>query len=316
MGGGLWGASSKNHDKEKDELSFQECQISTKRQIEMSKKKLADLEAAKNELIGEADHQRSAQMKKASEEFEAKMRIADSQSENLKFERQTALEEAGNQQHANEVRAAKSRERADKCREAIRLQQEAKKKENAALSQCVAKIGGQTTQKNTVEEAVALLHTVLQLMGKIKTTYANVKMFWTAVSKESTMLAEKANNLNEFADLGDRKMLEENVRVSAQSWACLGYVSNQAHRAMIEAKEHVDGVMSALPHGEQNEKTKRLVDDLQKKLQDEQQRQALEEVWFKASEELPKEGDSLPAVRGSEEAKWNDVQPPAKKRKV
>jgi len=122
------------------------------------------------------------------------------------------------------------------------------RKENRALAETLAGMKSMKTEKTQVEQTVVSLTTCVQALGKIVTTFKNVKLFWQCISLQSASVGAEVQGVVEAHDkdelLGD---LSDAFKASAVNWATLGHMNLVAHGAMTGAKGQIDGFMQNLP---------------------------------------------------------------------
>jgi len=143
-----------------------------------------------------------------------------------------------------------------------RLLADQRRSQNAALAKNVEAMKTMAKDKTQVEKTILCLTTTIRTMGKVVTTFKDVKLFWECVSKHCMTLA----GLNETimvvwngADDDEKEiegfdLISEQFYESAVGWAALGSVNRKANVAMIAAKKSVDSKMTSLPGPEETEK--------------------------------------------------------------
>jgi len=161
------------------------------------------------------------------------------------------------QQHADSLEAQESMQRAQ--RQHLQNQQ---REQTELLAQTVEELKHMRVEKDNVESALKSLQLCVVTLGKIRVTFADVKMFWEQVATHCKKLAKDAsadgsvqamiNVIVDDPDVKDILMDEftEQLIDSAKSWAALGLQSNTAWGAMVEAKGGMDALMADIPVGD------------------------------------------------------------------
>jgi hypothetical protein len=165
--------------------------------------------------------------------------------------------------------------------QASKMRHELSKQRNqlaGALAKNITEMETMREDKTQVEQTVITLASCMQTMGMVKTTFVSTKMFWEMVASKCHMLAGMKENFERTGkqagkdmDRGHvergKKKLKDCVFQSAQCWAGVGSVCLEAHTAINDAREKVNGVMCKLPSGEATEQEiKKLVGDMQPRL--------------------------------------------------
>jgi len=157
------------------------------------------------------------------------------------------------------------------------------REENADLAKTIAEMSTMKTDKSQAEQTVLCLMACVKILGKIVTTFKNVKLFWQCVAQHCTQLA--AMNQQCVGAIADWNILEEDekeleqddvldlLRESTVSWAALGKVNIEAHKAMCAAKINTDALVDDLPDPSDPELMKKLdasLESLEKSLESDQ----------------------------------------------
>lgn len=112
--------------------------------------------------------------------------------------------------------------------------------------------------KTQVEQAIFLLRFAHGILGKVKTTFLQVKTFWALLVQDCKTIASMKSSIMKdggklTADANERRFkffktkFNEDIVRGGQNWACVGRVSILAYDAVVEARKTVDGVMENLP---------------------------------------------------------------------
>merc|ERR1712150_458795 len=135
-----------------------------------------------------------------------------------------------------------------------------KREQNGELKKTLAEMQGMNTTHTEVEKTVVCLSACVQTLGKIVTTFANVKLFWQCVANHSKSLADLNKTLIdevkvfEAADADEQELSKDDITdmlsESAVNWAALGQINQEAHKAMVSAKTNTDKLMIDLPDGD------------------------------------------------------------------
>jgi len=165
--------------------------------------------------------------------------------------------------------------------QASKMRHELSKQRNqlaGALAKNITEMETMRADKTQVEQTVITLASCMRTMGMVKTTFISTKMFWEMVASKCHMLAGMKENFERTGkqagkdmDRGHvergKKKLMDCVFQSAQCWAGVGSVCLEAHTAINDAREKVNGVMCKLPSGEATEQEiKKLIGDMQPRL--------------------------------------------------
>lgn len=131
------------------------------------------------------------------------------------------------------------------------------REENADLAKTIAEMSTMKMDKSQVEQTVLCLMACVKILGKIVTTFKNVKLFWQCVAQHCTQLADMnqqcVGTIAGWSILDeDEKELEQDdvldlLRESTVSWATLGKVNMEAYKAMCAAKSNIDNLVGDLP---------------------------------------------------------------------
>jgi len=129
--------------------------------------------------------------------------------------------------------------------------------QRARLKQSVKEMEGMTVHKTAIEQALKCLSVTLQTMGRVKTTFSTVELFWRAVAEQCKQLGAMKDELGkvwEIADEDEKELdpfdvIKEGFQQSAVQWAALGLVNHKAHSKMVEAMDGINAKMCALPNG-------------------------------------------------------------------
>merc|ERR1712136_87104 len=269
-------ASQKQEEPKKETASEQSGS-----QMEME---LADLREKTRSVHGELENLnsklKSAENAEDKETLDGKKKIRDleEQIEKQKKIAQQIQETMSNLSAAMDRRAVSLEEQEA---QASKVRHELAKQRNelaGALAKNITEMETMRENKTRVEQTVITLASCMRTMGMVKTTFLTTKMFWEMVASKCQMLAGMKEN---FARIGKRagkdmdsghvergrKKLMDCVCQSAQCWAGVGSVCLEAHTAINDAMEKVNGVMCKLPSGEATEQEiKKLIADMQPRL--------------------------------------------------
>lgn len=149
-------------------------------------------------------------------------------------------------------RRSSYRENLAKATEERRKVASLKRDQNAQLQSALSAISTRSVKEHSLQASIQLLQTCVQTLGKIVTTFKNVKMFWQAVATHCQSLVALKDDVKEVWDIcGEYEdTVKEAVLQSAVSWAALGKVNYEAHLAMVASKAETDKLMCTLPDGE------------------------------------------------------------------
>lgn len=145
------------------------------------------------------------------------------------------------------------REQAQKAKDRARQLADQKRAVNADLAASVSQLGSQQVKEHTLSETVKILGVCLKTMGKIVTTFKDVKTFWMSVAKHCQHLTTLAEEAKEMIEINDGEVDQDvlaAVYQSANNWAALGSVCLRAHHTMISSKTQTDNIMKDLPAGD------------------------------------------------------------------
>eukprot|EP00929_Paragymnodinium_shiwhaense_P090339 TRINITY_DN5048_c0_g1_i8.p1 TRINITY_DN5048_c0_g1~~TRINITY_DN5048_c0_g1_i8.p1 ORF type:complete len:576 (-),score=197.65 TRINITY_DN5048_c0_g1_i8:361-2088(-) len=150
------------------------------------------------------------------------------------------------------------------------------REQNAALKESVAKMDGMKENLSELQQILLVLKTVVQVMGKIVTTFKNVKLFWTCVQGHCMKLKDTNDIMLliwKEADEDEKEsegfdVIKSQFYESVAGWCALGMISHKANKAIVDAKEFIDEeVMCKLPGGEvAYGKVKEMINDLKSSL--------------------------------------------------
>jgi len=250
-------------------------------QMEME---LANLREKKRSVHGELENLnsklKSAENAEDKETLDGKKKITDleEQIEKQKKIAQQIQETMRNLSAAMDRRAVSLEEQEA---QASKMRHELSKQRNqlaGALAKNITEMETMRADKTQVEQTVITLASCMRTMGMVKTTFISTKMFWEMVASKCHMLAGMKENFERTGkqagkdmDRGHvergKKKLMDCVFQSAQCWAGVGSVCLEAHTAINDAREKVNGVMCKLPSGEATEQEiKKLIGDMQPRL--------------------------------------------------
>jgi len=148
----------------------------------------------------------------------------------------------------SQLQALQAKEQA--ALERARMLADQRRQNNSQLAEALSKINKTETHKSEVEKSIECLVAVINMLGKIKTTFVQVKTFWQAVGAHCRKIADQDKQM--LSDLPDWLELEQvvegeaSLRESAHSWAALGLVNLQAFKAVTAAQVVCDQGMSTL----------------------------------------------------------------------
>jgi len=269
-------ASQKQEEPKKETASEQSGS-----QMEME---LADLREKTRSVHGELENLnsklKSAENAEDKETLDGKKKITDleEQIEKQKKIAQQIQETMSNLSAAMDRRAVSLEEQEA---QASKMRHELSKQRNqlaGALAKNITEMETMRADKTQVEQTVITLASCMRTMGMVKTTFISTKMFWEMVASKCHMLAGMKENFERTGkqagkdmDRGHvergKKKLMDCVFQSAQCWAGVGSVCLEAHTAINDAREKVNGVMCKLPSGEATEQEiKKLIGDMQPRL--------------------------------------------------
>jgi len=260
---------------------LQSCKQVASEQMEME---LANLREKTRSVHGELENLnsklKSAENAEDKETLDGKKKITDleEQIEKQKKIAQQIQETMRNLSAAMDRRAVSLEEQEA---QASKMRHELSKQRNqlaGALAKNITEMETMRADKTQVEQTVITLASCMRTMGMVKTTFISTKMFWEMVASKCHMLAGMKENFERTGkqagkdmDRGHvergKKKLMDCVFQSAQCWAGVGSVCLEAHTAINDAREKVNGVMCKLPSGEATEQEiKKLIGDMQPRL--------------------------------------------------
>lgn len=128
--------------------------------------------------------------------------------------------------------------------------------QNADLAGQLSTLSNLRVEENSLELSIELLTTCVKTLGKVVTTFKNVKLFWEAVAEHCKSLVSMQDTVKDMWEINEEFAgeVEEAVFQSAVSWAALGRVNLDANRAMVASKQITDNIMCSLPDGEASKK--------------------------------------------------------------
>jgi len=260
---------------------LQSCKQVASEQMEME---LANLREKTRSVHGELENLdsklKSSENAEDKETLDGKKKITDleEQIEKQKKIAQQIQETMSNLSAAMDRRAVSLEEQEA---QASKMRHELSKQRNqlaGALAKNITEMETMRADKTQVEQTVITLASCMRTMGMVKTTFISTKMFWEMVASKCHMLAGMKENFERTGkqagkdmDRGHvergKKKLMDCVFQSAQCWAGVGSVCLEAHTAINDAREKVNGVMCKLPSGEATEQEiKKLIGDMQPRL--------------------------------------------------
>jgi len=126
----------------------------------------------------------------------------------------------------------------------------AKRQANADLQGKLEELKGMKVSHDDLEKAVKALEVVIVTMGRVKTTFTNVRVFWDSVAKHCHLLSKGKENIEFLKEIeGSADDMKQEIAGQAINWAALGRVNMVAHSAMVQSAESVDELMQNLPVG-------------------------------------------------------------------
>jgi len=148
--------------------------------------------------------------------------------------------------------AEQFREKMFKAMEEQKKIMEDKREANVDLARQLETISQYSEQEHSLNMSVELLGTCISTLGKIVTTFKDVRMFWQQVARHCKHLVALKDDVNDMWECceGFDNDVKNSVMQSAVSWAALGRVNYEAHVAMVKSKEVTDNIMCKLPEGE------------------------------------------------------------------
>lgn len=126
----------------------------------------------------------------------------------------------------------------------------AKRQANADLQGKLEELKGMKVSHDDLEKAVKALEVVIVTMGRVKTTFTSVRVFWDSVSKHCHLLSKGRENIEFLKEIdGSADDMKQEIGGQAINWAALGKVNMVAHYAMVQSAGSVDELMRNLPVG-------------------------------------------------------------------
>lgn len=137
---------------------------------------------------------------------------------------------------------------------------------NAQLAACVTNLRNHRSTKNDIQQAIRSLEVSVITLGKVVTTFQNVRKFWIGVEEHCKNLTDMGT-IELLAEEAD--MFIDEIKDSGLSWLALGKITLTASQAIQESEHKIDDVLSNLPSGQQaqqivNKVSTELLDKLKK----------------------------------------------------
>jgi hypothetical protein len=122
-------------------------------------------------------------------------------------------------------------------------------------------------KRSYIGKAVKSLDICVQLMGQIKITFTNVRIFWESIASMCHSLSKyDTQRLDDMSLRGLAKYVERQM----VQWVAIGHLNYLANKGIVAAKDKVDAGMNSLPTKSEADKIlENDADDIAKMLQEE-----------------------------------------------
>jgi len=123
------------------------------------------------------------------------------------------------------------------------------------LAKMISKLGSDKLEIGDLETTIKMIAMLINVLGQIKTTFENLKLFWNMQETECNNLQRLCEQTEEtLGKLADNDsyaragqiVLKKRVRDSVIQWATLFKVNHDGFLAIENAKNTIDSVMSNL----------------------------------------------------------------------
>ena len=241
-----------------------EDNVVTKEEKEKTEKLLVELDAGKQELA-----ETSKQLSKNIEEERAKEQQIARQAHEQRNKKvgifdtviEVATGQSGRQAALDQQKARELDEKELKVAEARRQLQQQQLEANAKLRESVTLLQGTAVHKDSLESSIVALEITVQTLGKIRTVFENVRVFWCGVK-------EHCKKLSDVEEIKDKLEIDHeefilSIQESGLGWLALGKVNYVASVAMSEVAKTLASHMKDLPT---SSKAPKLIEDLSQKL--------------------------------------------------
>ncbi|MBE0362133.1 hypothetical protein PULV_a3937 [Pseudoalteromonas ulvae UL12] len=157
-------------------------------------------------------------------------------------------ERAGTKSDSFSARAEEAGERAYKFRQL-------KAEMAGELEKTVVNLASLNISNNDVEKTLASLEVVLAVLGKIKTSFSNTKVFWEGVQAHCNALSTAGKSIEKLVITIKVPSMQQKIMSDIENttigWMSLAYINYRAYNAMKEAGAKVDEAMSNIPGAEE-----------------------------------------------------------------
>ncbi len=134
----------------------------------------------------------------------------------------------------------------------LRYQLEGEQRQaNSKLKEAAEKLKGLSVEQDDLKTAFQSLDVAIQTMGKVKTVFENVRLFWTGVAANCKAMTEYSSDLKDLNEMEDFEGIEMIINQSALSWMTLCKMNYTAQTSIASVKDKVDLVMRNLPDPEE-----------------------------------------------------------------
>lgn len=133
---------------------------------------------------------------------------------------------------------------------------------NAELAGVIKSLDNTEVRENNLKSSISSLRITIASLGKIKTVFENVRLFWLGVEKQCNAL-NNVQSIKDAADI-DKDEFTNQIKLAGLSWLSLAKINLVANDSMKISNSSVDNIMSDLP--KDDAQIKKLVDTLKVKL--------------------------------------------------
>lgn len=174
---------------------------------------------------------------------------------------ETVTGQTGRQAALNQQKARELDEKELKVAEARRQLQQQQLESNAKLRESVVLLQGTAVEKDNLQSSIVALEITVQTLGKIRTVFENVRIFWSGVKDH----CKKLSNVEEIKDMLeiDHEEFLLSIKESGLGWLALGKVNYIASGAMSEVAKTIASHMEDIPTSSSAPK---LIENLSQKL--------------------------------------------------
>lgn len=115
------------------------------------------------------------------------------------------------------------------------------------LKEAAEKLKGLSVESDELATAIQSLDVSIQTMGKVKTVFENVKLYWQGVAANCNAMTGYVSELEDLNEMEDLDGIKATIQDSGINWITLCKINYTAQASMDLVKGKVDSIVSNLP---------------------------------------------------------------------